>query len=68
MRMVNEYAELERIYQELMAVQQRDAKRHLMDQHLTPSMHSLLEDEILPLLEAEINYDPTPQTAYDFFH
>ena len=34
----------------------------------THSMRNLLENEIIPLLEAEVDYDPTPQTSYDFFH
>jgi len=46
----------------------REDKRHLMDQHLTFSMRDLLESEVIPQLENELNYDPTPQTPYDFFH
>ena len=30
-----------------------------MDQDLTPSMRALLEDEIIPVLENELDYDPT---------
>ena len=32
-----------------------------MDQQLSHSMQELLQYEVIPLLEAEINYDPTPQ-------
>jgi hypothetical protein len=32
-----------------------------MDEHLTFSMQNLLKDEIIPMLEEELNYDPTPQ-------
>jgi hypothetical protein len=32
---------------------------------LTPSLLALLEEEIIPSLENEINYDPTPQYLYD---
>ena len=39
----------------------REDKRHQMDEHLTHSMRSLLEDEVIPQLENELNYDPTPQ-------
>jgi hypothetical protein len=46
----------------------REDKRHLMDQHLTFSMRDLLESEVIPQLENELNFDPTPQTSYDFFH
>ena len=63
-----ESAKLERILKELEAIIGREKKRHMMDEHLTHSMRDLLEYEIIPLLEAEVNYDPTPQTAYDFFH
>jgi hypothetical protein len=31
-------------------------------------MIDLLEHEIIPQLDHELDYDPTPQTAYDFFH
>ena len=39
----------------------REDKRHMMDQHLTFSMRDLLESEIIPQLETELNFDPTPQ-------
>lgn len=39
----------------------REDKRHLMDQHLTFSMRDLLESEVIPQLENELNFDPTPQ-------
>ena len=39
----------------------REDKRHMMDQHLTFSMRDLLESEIIPQLENELNFDPTPQ-------
>jgi hypothetical protein len=32
---------------------------------LNPSLAELLEEEIIPLLENEINYDPTPEHLYD---
>lgn len=61
----NEYAHLQRIIKELKEVLERDGKRHEMDQDLTPSMRALLEDEIIPALENELDYDPTPQYLYD---
>jgi hypothetical protein len=61
----NEYAHLQRIIKELKEVLERDGKRHEMDQDLTPSMRALLEDEIIPVLENELDYDPTPQYLYD---
>ena len=39
----------------------REDKRHQMDQHLTFSMRDLLESEVIPQLENELNFDPTPQ-------
>ena len=36
-----------------------------MDEHLTHSMRSLLEDEIIPQLENELDFDPTPQHLWD---
>lgn len=61
----NEYAHLQRIIKELKEVLERESKRHEMDADLTPSMRSLLEDEIIPMLENELDYDPTPQYLYD---
>ena len=65
----SEYAHLQRIIKELKEVLQRDAKRHQMDEHFTPSMRGLLEYEVIPVLEneldADLNYDPTPQYLYD---
>ena len=39
----------------------REERRHLMDQHLTFSMRDLLESEVIPQLENELYFDPTPQ-------
>ena len=63
-----EQTKIERILKELQSVIEREKKRHMMDEHLSHSMRDLLEYEIIPLLEAEVDYDPTPQTSYDFFH
>jgi hypothetical protein len=57
---MNEYQALQIILGDLKAVVQREGTRHMMDQHLTPSMLSLLEDEIIPMIENELDYDPTP--------
>lgn len=61
----NEYTKLEIVLRQLKDVIQRESKRHEMDAHLTPSMLALLEDEIIPMLENELDYDPTPQYLYD---
>ena len=57
---VNEYTFLTRILEELKEISKRENKRHEMDQHLTPSMLSLLEDELIPLLENELDVDYAP--------
>jgi len=42
-------------------------KVHEMDAY--PSQFvSIIEDEIFPAIDAIIDYDPTPDTPYDFFH
>ena len=66
--MINEYTHVENIVKDLKAIIEREDKRHIMDEHLTASMRNLLECEVIPQLENELDYDPTPQTAYDFFH
>ena len=45
----------------LKGVVAREDRRHLMDQHLTFSMRDLLESEVIPQLENELNFDPPPQ-------
>jgi|TARA_R100000149_G_C5865345_1_gene130232 hypothetical protein len=62
-RPVQEYEcdKIQRALDILKAVIAREDRRHMMDQHLTHSMRSLLEDEVIPLIENELNYDPTPQ-------
>jgi hypothetical protein len=56
---ISEFTHLQRIVKELKEVLAREDKRHEMDEHLTPSMRALLEEEIIPVLENELNYDPT---------
>jgi hypothetical protein len=72
---MNEYIHLNRILSELKEIMQREDKRHEMDQHLTPSMYALLENEIIPMIENELDYDPTddmggepPMTAAEIHH
>ena len=40
----------------------QDVELLLKKSRETRSMRNLLEDEIIPLLEAEVNYDPTTQS------
>ena len=65
--MVNELKQVELILKDLKAVIERENKRHMMDEHLTHSMRSLLEDEIIPQLEneLELDYDPSPYYLWD---
>tara|TARA_R100000329_G_scaffold123714_2_gene102238 strand:+ start:168 stop:461 length:294 start_codon:yes stop_codon:yes gene_type:complete len=60
-----ESKKIERALNILKNVIAREDKLHQMDQHLTHSMRSLLEDEIIPQLENELDFDPTPQYLYD---
>ena len=62
-----ESAKIQRALDILKGVVEREDKRHMMDEQLTASMQNLLE-EIIPQIENELDYDPTPQTAYEFFH
>jgi hypothetical protein len=68
--MINDFDQASKLIAEfqrkLEVVVKRDASRHLMDAHMPISLLMLLEDEMLPLLQAaidDIEYDPTPQYA-----
>ena len=65
--MVNEFSQVESIVKDLKAIIDREDKRHMMDQHLTTSMRMLLEDEIIPQLENELemDYDQSPYYLWD---
>ena len=63
--MVNEFSQVKSILKDLKAIIDREDKRHEMDAHLTTSMRMLLEDEIIPQLENELDFDPTPQYLWD---
>ena len=63
--MISESKHIEMIVKDLKAIIEREDKRHMMDQHLTTSMKMLLEDEIIPQLENELDFDPTPQYLWD---
>ena len=54
-----EYHQLKLIVNQLEAILAREDKRHMMDQQLTCHTHNAIE-EAIALLEAEIDYDPTP--------
>ena len=63
--MINENTHVKQIVKDLKAIIEREDKRHMMDQHLTTSMKMLLEDEIIPQLENELDFDPTPEYLWD---
>jgi hypothetical protein len=58
---MNERQNLERIVKELQDVVQRESKRHMMDTHLNLQMLNLIECEIIPALENELNYEPSDE-------
>tara|TARA_R100000908_G_scaffold51199_1_gene26535 strand:+ start:6026 stop:6316 length:291 start_codon:yes stop_codon:yes gene_type:complete len=61
----SESKKIERALDILKGVIAREDKRHMMDEHLSHSMRDLLESEIIPQLENELNFDPTPQYLWD---
>ena len=60
-----ESQKIQRALDILKGVIAREDKRHMMDEHLTASMRDLLESEIIPQLENELDFDPTPQYLWD---
>ena len=60
-----ESIKIERALNILKGVIAREDKLHMMDQHLTSSMRDLLESEIIPSLENELNFDGTPEHLWD---
>ena len=61
----NEYKKIERALEILKGVIAREDRCHMMDMDLTISMKMLLEDEIIPQLENELDFDPSPQYLWD---
>ena len=60
-----ESKKIERALDILKGVIAREDKRHMMDEQLSHSMRDLLESEIIPQLENELDFDPTPQYLWD---
>lgn len=58
---MSEHQQLESILKQLKDVVERESKRHQMDAHLNMSTLNLLEEEIIPLLENELNYVPSDE-------
>ena len=61
----HESEKIQRALDLLKGVIAREDKRHMMDQELTASMRDLLDSEIIPQLENELDFDPTPQYLWD---
>ena len=55
----NEYHQLDLIAKQLRAVLEREDKRDIRDEELASSTYGVVE-EVIAMLEAEIDYDPTP--------
>ena len=55
----NEYHQLQEVVNLLKAIQERESKRHQMDEHLTSHTADVVL-EVIGMLEDEIDYDPTP--------
>jgi len=58
--MIYAYGEIERIYKELKEVIERENKLHEMDMTIMSQHLNLLEDEVIPLLEEIVYFDPSP--------
>ena len=63
--MTNDFSQIKEAFDLMVEAFERDQKRHEMDQHIPISMQHLLEEQIIPQLEAEFDYDPSPQYLYD---
>jgi len=61
----SESKKIQRALDILKGVIAREEKRHMMDQELSHSMRDLLESEIIPQLENELDFDPTPEYLWD---
>ena len=56
---------IEKVLQEMQDIMEQQNKLHPMDRTITISMQGLLQDELIPQLENELDFDPTPQYLYD---
>ena len=58
----NEYHQLDLIVKQLRAVLEREDKRNMQDEQLVTGAYNVVE-EVIAMLEAEIDYDPTPGSS-----
>ena len=61
----HESDKIQRALEILKGVVAREDKRHIMDQQLTTRMRDYLESSLIPKLEHELDFDPTPQYLWD---
>ena len=54
------YEEIENAYKILKNLVDRESKLHLMDMTITSQHLNDIENDILPMLEEIVYYDPTP--------
>jgi hypothetical protein len=59
-QVIYSYSEIENAYNILREVVKREHKLHMMDMTIFEDHLDKLEDEILPMLEEIVYYDPTP--------
>ena len=59
-QVIYSYSEIENAYNILREVVKREHKLHMMDMTIFEDHLDKLEDEILPMLEVIVYYDPTP--------
>ena len=59
------YERIKKVLQEMQDIMEQQNKLHPMDRTITISMQGLLQDELIPQLENELDFDPTPQYLYD---
>lgn len=65
MNRIHESDHVQRIVNELKEVLLRESKKPEGYEDLSFTLRDLIEYEIIPALEEELNYDPTPQHLYD---
>ena len=59
-QVIYSYSEIENAYNILREVVKREHKLHMMDMTIFEDHLDKLQDEILPMLEEIVYYDPTP--------
>ena len=58
---MHEHTRLNKILKELQEIVDRENQRHLMDMHLLVHDLSVLEEDVIPALEAIVDYEPSDE-------